>query len=92
MLVSDSGGIQEEAPSLGKPLLVMRENTERPEAVDCGVARLVGEDPHALEGHLARALDDEQWFTHCRNVKNPFGDGKASRRIAQAITQLVAKR
>jgi len=92
LLVSDSGGIQEEAPSLGKPLLVMRENTERPEAVACGVARLVGEDPASLRTHLARALDDDPWFAHCRNAKNPFGDGKASRRIAQSIADMVAKR
>ena len=92
LLVSDSGGVQEEAPSLGKPLLVMRENTERPEAVDCGVARLVGEDPAALESHLAQAVDDERWFAHCRNVRNPFGDGKASGRISKAISSLVVAR
>ena len=92
LLVSDSGGIQEEAPSLGKPLLILRENTERPEAVECGAARLVGEDPTALRRHLKRASVDIEWFTHCRNIKNPFGDGKASRRIAEAIVSLVTKK
>ena len=92
LLVSDSGGIQEEAPSLGKPLLILRENTERAEAVECGAARLVGESPAALRRHLNRAATDLEWHDHCRKIRNPFGDGQASGRIGSAITSLIAKR
>ena len=92
LLVSDSGGIQEEAPSLGKPLLILRENTERAEAVECGAARLVGESPAALRRHLNRAATDLEWHEHCRKIRNPFGDGQASGRIGSAITSLIAKR
>jgi UDP-N-acetylglucosamine 2-epimerase (non-hydrolysing) len=85
LLVSDSGGLQEEAPSVGVPLLVLRESTERPEAIDCGVARLVGGAP----GQLARALEvawrDDAWAAAARGIANPFGQGDAGPRIAQAL-------
>ena len=71
---------------------MLRENTERAEAIECGVARHVGEDPASLRQHLADAATDVAWFAHCRNVKNPFGDGKASQRIASAAKSLIAKK
>jgi UDP-N-acetylglucosamine 2-epimerase (non-hydrolysing) len=85
LVVSDSGGVQEEAPSLGKPLLVLRENTERPEAIWSGVAKLVGNDP----GEFARMLDenyrDESWIVSVKQVPNPFGDGTAALKIANIL-------
>jgi UDP-N-acetylglucosamine 2-epimerase (non-hydrolysing) len=92
LVVSDSGGVQEEAPTLGRPLLVIRENTERPEAIDAGIAKLVGNEP----GTLARLLDenyaDESWIKSVRKVANPFGDGKASTRIVRVIEERFALR
>jgi UDP-N-acetylglucosamine 2-epimerase (non-hydrolysing) len=85
LIVSDSGGIQEEAPTLGKPLLVMRKNTERPEVIDCGSARLVGGDPARLAELLHEAYDDGRWVESIRTIANPFGDGQAARRIADAM-------
>ncbi len=87
LIVSNSGGVQEEAPSLGKPLLILREDTERPEAVECGIARLVGESP----ARLANALDeiegaDDSWMRHAGRCENPFGRGDAGRRIAEALS------
>jgi UDP-N-acetylglucosamine 2-epimerase (non-hydrolysing) len=87
LVVSDSGGVQEEAPSLGKPVLILRENTERPEAVDCGVARLVGGRPERLAAMLDEVLADGSWADHVRAVANPFGRGDAARRIAGAIIE-----
>jgi len=87
LIVSDSGGVQEEAPSLGKPLLVIRENTERPEAIAAGVAKLVGGDP----AELARALEEnyaaDTWIRQVSEVQNPFGDGRAAERIVAALEQ-----
>ena len=85
LIVSDSGGIQEEAASLGKPILVLRENTERPEGVHAGVARLVGERAHDLTPLLEEAVTDAAWFTHARSVNQVFGDGTAAQRIAQVL-------
>lgn len=85
LLVSDSGGIQEEAASLGKPILVLRENTERPEGVHAGVARLVGERAHDLAPLLEEAVADTAWFDHARSITQVFGDGTA----AQKITALL---
>jgi UDP-N-acetylglucosamine 2-epimerase (non-hydrolysing) len=89
LLVSDSGGVQEEAPTLGKPLLVLRENTERPEVLRCGVGRLVGNSSSRLETLLEEALVDQGWTLHARNVPNPFGTGDAGVRIAAAIERLL---
>jgi UDP-N-acetylglucosamine 2-epimerase (non-hydrolysing) len=89
LLVSDSGGVQEEAPTLGKPLLVLRENTERPEAVDCGVARLVGTDSDGLEMLLERVHDDRSWFDHAAQADNPFGRGDAGERIAASVEEFL---
>jgi len=83
LIVSDSGGVQEEAPSLGKPLLVLRENTERPEAVAAGIARLVGTNP--LMPILKEVYSSDSWHDSVRKIPNPFGDGKASARIVEII-------
>jgi UDP-N-acetylglucosamine 2-epimerase (non-hydrolysing) len=85
LIVSDSGGIQEEAASLGKPILVLRENTERPEGVDVGVARLVGERASDLESLLNEAVADTAWFAHAANAEKVFGDGQASQRIISRL-------
>ena len=91
LIVSDSGGVQEEAPTLGKPLLVLRENTERPEVLDCGVGRLVGNSPARLESLLEEALVDAAWFERARTAPNPFGAGDSGQRIAAAIERLLAE-
>lgn len=90
LIVSDSGGVQEEAPTLGKPLLVLRENTERPEVLRCGVGRLVGNSPARLEVLLEEALVDVDWFERARTAPNPFGTGDSGARIASAIECLLA--
>jgi UDP-N-acetylglucosamine 2-epimerase (non-hydrolysing) len=83
--LTDSGGIQEEGPSLGKPILVMREKTERPEAVEAGTVRLVGTDEEKIVSEAAILLDDEAEYDRRSRVHNPYGDGHASERIADAI-------
>ena len=92
LLITDSGGIQEEAPSLGKPVLVMRERTERPEAVDAGTVKLVGTDPRKIVTEATRLLDDEQEYRRRSRIHNPYGDGHASERIAGAIAGWFAGR
>jgi UDP-N-acetylglucosamine 2-epimerase (non-hydrolysing) len=86
LVVSDSGGIQEESPSLGKPLLVLRNNTERQEAIDSGAAILVGEEPGRLASVLDNVYRDSTWAESVQQIRNPFGDGMAARRIADVIT------
>jgi UDP-N-acetylglucosamine 2-epimerase (non-hydrolysing) len=78
LILTDSGGIQEEAPSFGKPVLVMRETTERPEGVEAGVSRLVGTDPGRIVPEASRLLDSEREYDVMSKIKNPYGDGKAS--------------
>lgn len=85
LIVSDSGGVQEEAPSLGKPLFVLRENTERPEAIRAGVAKLVGGNPRTLKLMLEENYSVETWIKSVTEVSNPFGDGKAAKRIVKII-------
>jgi UDP-N-acetylglucosamine 2-epimerase (non-hydrolysing) len=85
LLITDSGGIQEEGPSLGKPVLVMREKTERPEAVEAGTVKLVGFDPDRIVHETERLLDDRDEFDRMCRIHNPYGDGHASERIAEAI-------
>jgi UDP-N-acetylglucosamine 2-epimerase (non-hydrolysing) len=84
-VVTDSGGIQEEAPSFGKPVLVTREATERPEAMEQGLARLVGTDEQLLFSAMSALLDDPGAYERMSRVANPFGDGQASRRIATRL-------
>jgi UDP-N-acetylglucosamine 2-epimerase (non-hydrolysing) len=85
LLITDSGGIQEEGPSLGKPILVMREKTERPEAVAAGTVRLVGTDAGRIVYEAGRLLDDEAETRRMARIHNPYGDGQASGRIRQAV-------
>ena len=88
LIITDSGGIQEEAPSLGKPVLVTRAVTERPEALESGVARLVGTDSRAIVEQATRLLDDAQAYQAVQRIANPFGDGQAARRIVAHLTHL----
>ena len=85
LVLTDSGGIQEEAPSLGKPVLVLREVTERPEGLQAGTAKLVGTDSTSIVRETCRLLDDPQAYAAMAQVANPYGDGQAARRIVQAI-------
>jgi UDP-N-acetylglucosamine 2-epimerase (non-hydrolysing) len=85
ILLTDSGGIQEEGPSLGKPVLVMREKTERPEAVEAGTVELVGTDVDRIVNATATLLDDGEEYARRERIHNPYGDGHASERIADAI-------
>jgi len=85
LLLTDSGGVQEEGPSLGKPILVMRERTERPEAVTAGTVRLVGTDPAQIAAEALKLLRDPQERLLMSRVHNPYGDGHASERIAGVI-------
>jgi UDP-N-acetylglucosamine 2-epimerase (non-hydrolysing) len=85
LVLTDSGGLQEEAPALGKPVLVLRDVTERPEAVEAGTVKLVGTDGAAIEKNVARLLTDRRAYEQMANAVNPYGDGRAAERIAQAI-------
>ncbi len=84
-MLTDSGGVQEEAPSLGKPVLVMRETTERPEGVLAGTAKLVGTDRSRIVAELTTLLDDRTAYEAMARAHNPFGDGQAAERIARVI-------
>lgn len=84
LILTDSGGIQEEAPSLNKPVLIMRDKTERPEATEAGTAKIVGEDKDSIVENVARLLTDECGYASMASVANPFGDGYASERILKA--------
>ena len=92
LVLTDSGGIQEEAPSLGKPVLVMRDTTERPEAVDAGTVRLVGTDEEAIVRETTRLLTDAHAYAAMSAVHNPYGDGQAVPRIVEALADWVAAR
>lgn len=92
VIVTDSGGIQEEAPSLGKPVLVMRDTTERPEAVEAGTVRLVGTGTDAIFDWTARLLTDQSAYDDMSLAHNPYGDGKAVTRILDALEQFGANR
>jgi UDP-N-acetylglucosamine 2-epimerase (non-hydrolysing) len=85
LILTDSGGIQEEGPSLGKPVLVMRDTTERPEAIVAGTARLVGTDEHAVAGAVRTLLRDDAAYDAMANAVNPYGDGQAARRTVGAL-------
>lgn len=85
LIVSDSGGVQEEAPSLGKPVLVLRENTERPEGVEAGTALLVGTDTQAITTQAFRLLDDARAYESMAARHNPYGDGQAAQRIVEEL-------
>ncbi|MBV8045366.1 non-hydrolyzing UDP-N-acetylglucosamine 2-epimerase [Pluralibacter sp.] len=85
LILTDSGGIQEEAPSLGKPVLVMRETTERPEAIDAGTVRLVGTDTQRIVDEVTRLLRDDKEYQAMSRAHNPYGDGQACARILSAL-------
>ena len=92
LLLSDSGGLQEEAPALGKPVLVLRRTTERPEAVDAGTARLIGTASADIVRETARLLEDPAAFDAMARAHNPFGDGQASGRIVEASRRFLDQR
>lgn len=87
LILTDSGGVQEEAPSLGKPVLVLRETTERPEGVEAGTAQLVGTDIERIVEEASRLLDDDTAYQQMARAVNPYGDGKAAGRIRQVLLQ-----
>lgn len=89
IVLTDSGGVQEEAPSLGKPVLVMRDNTERPEAVDAGTVALIGTDEETIVKEVDRLLNQQDAFDAMANAVNPYGDGKAAERTVAAVAQLL---
>ncbi|NVJ64206.1 MAG: UDP-N-acetylglucosamine 2-epimerase (non-hydrolyzing) [Flavobacteriaceae bacterium] len=88
LIITDSGGVQEEAPSLGKPVLVMRDTTERPEAVDAGTVLLVGTDKDLIVNETIDLLENKNRFKSMSELHNPYGDGNASKRIVEFINQL----
>ena len=89
ILLTDSGGIQEEGPSLGKPVLVMREVSERPEAIAAGTARLTGTDPEGIVRAVNSLLDDPACYKQMTSSPNPYGDGHAAERIVQFLISRV---
>lgn len=88
LILTDSGGVQEEAPSLGRPVLVMRDTTERPEAVEAGTVRLIGPDRIRIVTEVSRLLDDAVFWQQMSQAHNPYGDGRAAERILAGITKL----
>ena len=89
LILTDSGGVQEEAPALGKPVLVMREITERPEGVESGTARLVGAEAQNIVQQTSRLLDDSAAYLAMANAVNPYGDGRAAERIVARIGRFL---
>ena len=92
LILTDSGGIQEEAPSFSKPVLVMRDNSERPEAILAGTAKLVGTSRHRIVAETKRLLTDAEAYRSMASKKNPYGDGKAAKRIVDEITMRFCMR
>ena len=88
LVMTDSGGIQEEAPSLGKPVLLMRDTTERPEAVEAGTVKLVGTDKSNIVKVVNELLTDNKTYTNMAKAHNPYGDGEACQRIIEFISTL----
>jgi UDP-N-acetylglucosamine 2-epimerase len=87
LILTDSGGVQEEAPSLGKPVLVMREVTERTEGIDAGTAMLVGTDPAVITREAGALLDNAERYAAMANRKNPYGDGRSSQQIREVLSR-----
>ena len=85
LILTDSGGIQEEAPSLGKPVLVMRDTTERPEGIAAGTLKLVGTEEESIYNSFKMLLEDKEEYKKMSNASNPYGDGFASKRIADIL-------
>lgn len=91
LILSDSGGLQEEAPALGVPVLVLRQVTERPEGVAAGAAQVVGTDPEAIVAAAVRLLEDPREHAKMARTRNPYGDGRASQRILEALREVPAR-
>ena len=91
LILTDSGGIQEEAPSLGKPVIVLRDTTERPEGLAAGTLKLAGTDEETIYGMVKELLTDEDEYQRMARASNPYGDGFASKRIADAIVAYFNK-
>jgi UDP-N-acetylglucosamine 2-epimerase (non-hydrolysing) len=89
LLLTDSGGVQEEAPSLGKPVLVMRDTTERPEGVEAGTVKLVGANARLIVDEVSRLLTDPVSYQRMAEARNPYGDGHAAERIVNRIRQHI---
>lgn len=89
LTLTDSGGIQEEASSLGKPVLVMRNVTERPEGIEAGTSKLVGMNKDNIIKETQRLLDDREAYEKMANVSNPYGDGKAAERIVNILLEIL---
>ena len=89
LILTDSGGVQEEAPSLNKPVLVMRDSTERPEGVDAGCLKMVGTNHHNIKKEVYKLLLDKDYYDSMSNSKNPYGDGTASEKIVETIKQYI---
>ena len=87
-IITDSGGVQEEAPSLGKPVLVMRDTTERPEALEAGTVKLVGTDPQKIIQEAQKLLDNKDEYEKMSRAHNPYGDGKACERIVNFLKKV----
>jgi UDP-N-acetylglucosamine 2-epimerase (non-hydrolysing) len=92
LILTDSGGIQEEAPSLGKPVLVMRDATERPEGIEAGTVKLVGTQPKSIERETSRLLHSRRTYLRMSSASNPYGDGRAAARVVKAIRLFLANR
>jgi UDP-N-acetylglucosamine 2-epimerase (non-hydrolysing) len=92
LVLTDSGGVQEEAPSLGKPVLVMRDTTERPEGIEAGTALLTGAETRAIVQHTSRLLSDAAAYRAMATAQNPYGDGYASARIVERVRRYFASR
>lgn len=90
LVLTDSGGIQEEAPGLGKPVLVMRDTTERPEALDAGTVKLVGTDYDRIVSEVSALLEDVEYYDQMSKAVNPYGDGKACERIIKTFSEIIA--
>jgi len=90
IVLTDSGGIQEEAPGLGKPVLVMRDTTERPEALESGTVHLVGTDYDKIVNEVSTLLEDAEAYAKMSQAVNPYGDGKACGRIADALKKTIS--
>jgi UDP-N-acetylglucosamine 2-epimerase len=89
-VLTDSGGIQEEAPTFGKPVLVMRDTTERPEGIEAGIAKLVGVSAEKIITEASRLLESEEAYLAMAQIDSPYGDGRAAERIVEVVAQYLA--
>ena len=92
LILTDSGGIQEEAPTLGKPVLILRNTTERPEVIDCGAAKLIGTNSEIIFTEVKRLFNDKSLYNSMSKSVNPFGDGNASNRIVEICKRFLEEK